>query len=127
DTPTFSGWLTGNDIAERVRYGLLAPEAVPGVRKERRKAARRLARRLGCRVDEPRAFLAELLEWLGRSDSPLVVPWLEDLWLEERAVNLPGTRSSERPNWQRPMGRLLDEIFPDPQGDKLIRRRQHAR
>ena len=24
DTPTFAGWLKGNDIADRVRYGLLA-------------------------------------------------------------------------------------------------------
>ena len=52
-------------------------------------------------VEDPRAFLIALLEWLGRSNSPLVVPWLEDLWLEEVSVNLPGTSSSVRPNWQR--------------------------
>ena len=73
-------------------------------------------------MDEPRALLAALLEWLGRSESPLVVPWLEDLWLEDVGVNLPGTRSSERPNWQRPMRRLLDEIFTDPEVDALLRR-----
>ena len=44
-----------------------------------------------------------------------MVPWLEDLWLEEESVNLPGTPSSVRPNWQRPMQRLLDEIFTDPE------------
>ncbi len=127
DTPTFAGWLAGNDIAERVRYGLLAEPAVPGVREERARAAHWLAARLQSRVDEPQAFLAELLVWLGRSESPLVVPWLEDLWLEDRGVNLPGTRSSERPNWQRPMGRLLDEIFTDPQVEDLIRRLHRAR
>jgi 4-alpha-glucanotransferase len=127
DTPTFAGWLAGNDIAERVRYGLLASRAASRVRKERSTAAHWLAGRLKSRVEEPRAFLAELLEWLGRSDSPLVVPWLEDLWLEDRAVNLPGTRSSERPNWQRPMGRILDEIFSDPEVDRLIRRLHRAR
>jgi 4-alpha-glucanotransferase len=82
---------------------------------------------LNSRVDEPRAFLAELLDWLGRSESPLVVPWLEDLWLEDRGVNLPGTRSSVRPNWQRPMSRLLDEIFTDADLDQLIRRLHRAR
>jgi len=71
--------------------------------------------------------LADLLEWLGRSESPLVVPWLEDLWLEDEGVNLPGTPSSVRPNWQRPMRRLLEEIFRDPEVDALIRRLQHAR
>jgi 4-alpha-glucanotransferase len=127
DTPTFAGWLAGNDIAERVRYGLLAEQAAPGVREERSRTTHWLAERLGCRVEEPHAFLAELLAWLGRSDSPLVVPWLEDLWLESQAVNLPGTRSSERPNWQRPMRRLLDEVFTDPEVDGLIRRLHRAR
>jgi 4-alpha-glucanotransferase len=127
DTPTFAGWLAANDVAERVRYGLLAEPGAPGVREERARAAQWLAERLSSRVDEPRAFLAELLAWLGRSESPLVIPWLEDLWLEDRAVNLPGTRSSERPNWQRPMSRLLDEIFTDPQVDDLIRRLHRAR
>lgn len=127
DTPTFAGWLEGNDIPERVRYGLLAKQAVPSARKERSRAAQRLAKRLHRRVDEPRELLAELLEWLGRSESPLVVPWLEDFWLEDVRVNLPGTRSSDRPNWQRPMRRLLDEIFTDPEVDELIRRLHRAR
>jgi len=119
DTPTLAGWLTGVDIAERVRCGLLEEEWVPGVRKDRALAIRRLADRLGGSVDDPQAYLAALLEWLGRSGSPLVVPWLEDLWLEDQGVNLPGTRSSERPNWQRPMRRLLDEALADPQVDEL--------
>jgi 4-alpha-glucanotransferase len=127
DTPTFAGWLAGTDIAERVRYGLLAEQAEPSVRKDRSRATQRLSKRLDRSVNEPRALLAELLEWLGRSDSPLVVPWFEDLWLEDRGVNLPGTRSSERPNWQRPMRRLLGEIFTDPEVDELIRRLHRAR
>ncbi len=129
DTPPFAGWLTGTDIAERVEHKLLAPEAAPGVRQERSRAARRLAERLGRggRVDEPRVLLAALLEWLGRSRSPLVVPWLEDFWLEEVGVNLPGTRSSDRPNGQRPMRRLLDEIFTDSHVEALVRRLHQAR
>jgi 4-alpha-glucanotransferase len=127
DTPTFAEWLSGDDIPERVRYGLLAEEAVPSVRQERRRATRRLAKRLGRRADDPRALFAELMEWLGRSDSPLVVPWLEDLWLEGVRVNLPGTRSSERPNWQRPMRLLLDEIYSDGEIEALLRRLHEAR
>ena len=127
DTPTFAGWLAGVDIGERVRCGLLAPEAAPRVRQERSAAARRLAELLSGRVDEPGALLAELLDWLGRSDSPLVVTWLEDLWLEDQGVNLPGTRSSDRPNWQRPMSRLLDEVFSDPEVDGLLFRLNRAR
>jgi len=127
DTPTFAGWISGADIDERVRYHLLAEEAVPAVRAERAHAVERLATRLECSIDRPAAFLAALLEWLGQSESPLVVPWLEDLWLEERGVNLPGTRSSERANWQRSMQKLLDDIFNDPEADALIRRLDRAR
>jgi 4-alpha-glucanotransferase len=127
DTPTFAEWLAVGDIAERVQHKLLAEEAVPAVREERARATHRLAKRLHRHVDGPRELLAELLEWLGRSESPLVVPWLEDLWLEGVRVNLPGTRSSERPNWQRPMQLLLDAIVNDPGVDELIRRLDRAR
>jgi 4-alpha-glucanotransferase len=127
DTPTFAGWLAATDIPERVRYGLLPESAAPAVRKKRALAAAGLAQRLDRPIEDPRALLSALLEWLGRSESPLVVPWLEDFWLEERAVNLPGTRSSLRPNWQRPMRRLLDEIFSDAEIDGLIRHLERAR
>jgi 4-alpha-glucanotransferase len=127
DTPTFAGWLKGNDIADRVRYGLLAERGVPAVREERQRATVWLAAHLGSTLEDPRGFLIALLDWLGRSKSPLVVAWLEDLWLEEDAVNLPGTPSSVRPNWQRPMRRLLDEIFSDADVDQLLRRLDQAR
>jgi len=127
DTPPLAGWLAGTDIGERVRYRLLAAAAVPAAREERQRAASRLARRLKSDAARPRELLGALLEWLGKSRSPLVVPWLEDLWLEDRGVNLPGTPSSVRPNWQGPMRKLLDEIFTDPEIDALLRRLSGAR
>ena len=113
DTPTFAGWLAGHDIEERVRHGLLKAAAAPRARMERARAAENVARKFGVSIEEPRELLFALLHWLARSKSSLIVPWLEDFWLEEVGVNLPGTRSSERPNWQRPMRRLLDEIAAD--------------
>jgi 4-alpha-glucanotransferase len=131
DTPTFAGWLAGTDIAERVRYRLLDDAAEPLTRTKRAQAARRLAKLVGggSRITEtsPRIFLAELLEWLGRSASPLVVPWLEDFWLEDQGVNLPGTRSQDRPNWRRPMRRLLEAVFADPEVNDLVDRLDRAR
>jgi 4-alpha-glucanotransferase len=127
DTPTFAGWLAGVDIDERARVGLLEEAAVPAEREGRAVAAQRLATTLAGSPSEPRALLEKLLDWLGASPSPLVIPWLEDLWLEDQQVNLPGTRSSERPNWQRPMRKLLDEIFTDPDVDELVRRLHRAR
>jgi 4-alpha-glucanotransferase len=127
DTPTFAGWLQGTDIEERIRCRLLTPAQVPAVRETRVMAVRRLAGRLGQDADEPRTFLTAVLEWIGGSESPLVVCWIEDLWLEADGVNLPATQSWERPNWQRPMRRLLDDIFTDAGIDELIRRLDRSR
>lgn len=127
DTPTFAGWLRGNDIDERVHYRLLAEKAAPYEREQRAISAEWIAKRLGTPPGDEKALLVRLLEWLGRSASPLVVPWLEDLWLEDRAVNLPGTPSSQRPNWQRPMRLLLDEILQDPEIAALMRTLDQAR
>jgi 4-alpha-glucanotransferase len=127
DTPTFAGWLKGEDIGDRVDSGLLAESRVPEVREEREAIAAGLARRFARPRDDPRALLGELLAWLGESESPLVMPWIEDLWLEDRGVNLPGTTSAARPNWQRPMRKLLDEVFSDAEISELARRLAQAR
>jgi 4-alpha-glucanotransferase len=127
DTPTFAGWLIGNDIGERVRYGLLKESAAPDVAAERGAAVQALARHLDVDPNDRAAFLAAVLEWLGSSKTPLVVPWLEDFWLEERGVNLPGTPSSVRPNWQMPMAKLLEDIFGDPRVNQLMHRLDAAR
>jgi 4-alpha-glucanotransferase len=130
DTPTFAGWITGDDITDRVAHGLLAPEREDAVRTARAAAVARLAAHLGADPADRRAFLGAVLAWLGATPSPLVVAWFEDLWLEERGVNLPGTPSSSRPNWQRPMSRLLDDLLHDPEvaalADTLARARAGA-
>ncbi len=114
DTPTLAGWLAAEDVDERVQHNLLPADEADDVRTARRDNVVRLADRLGRDPDDAEAMLVGLIEWLGISASPLVIPWIEDLWLEVRGVNLPGTRSSARPNWQRPMSRLLDDIVTDP-------------
>lgn len=127
DTPTLAGWVAGEDIAERVRCGLLAEEAAPAERDARNGAVDRLAEAVGASPGDLPGFLDALLDWLGASPSPLVIPWLEDLWLEVHQVNLPGTRSSERPNWQRPLEPLLDEVVDDSRVRERLARLQEAR
>jgi len=127
DTATFAGWIAGADIEERIRHGLLADADAPAARAERDRSSRRLADMLGCDRDDPSVFLERILAWLGASASPLVNVWLEDLWLEPEAVNLPGTTSSDRPNWQRPMKRLLDQVIGDPEIERTLRRLADAR
>ena len=114
DTPTFAGWVAGADIGARVAAGLLDPDAEPAEREGRDHAVRNFARHLGTRPEDLSDYLTCVLEWLGRSPSPLIIPWIEDLWLEEGQVNLPGTRSSEQPNWQRTMRGPVEELLADP-------------
>ena len=46
---------------------------------------------------------------LAASPAEVVLITLEDLWLEAKPQNVPGT-SGERPNWQRPMARTLQDL-----------------
>ena len=125
DTPTLAGWVAGTDIDERVRLGLLDPGAEAGERTARAAAVAALASHVGgspvtpTDVVDPAQLLERVLVWLGGSTSPLVSIWLEDLWLEVEPVNVPGSGSADRPNWQRPLAGLLDELLLDPE----VRRR----
>ncbi len=127
DTPTLAGWVVGADIDERVRCRLLEGSKAPAEQAVREKSVQRLAELLGGDPDDVPDLLDLLLTWLGESTSPLVTPWLEDLWLEADQVNLPGTRSSERPNWQRPMAQLLDDALGDAVVSMRARRLSAAR
>ncbi len=122
DTPTFTGWVDGVDIDERIRTGLLDADDEPAERAARKAAVETLAGHLGVHPRDRAAFLHATLQWLGRSDAPRVIPWIEDLWMERDGVNLPGTRSSDRANWQRPLCRLLEELL----GDKRVMARVEA-
>ncbi|NNK63971.1 MAG: hypothetical protein HKO98_12295 [Gemmatimonadetes bacterium] len=127
DTPTFLGWLEGRDIDARVESGLLDMTTAPAEKKARAAAAKHLCATVGGSTDDPDDLLDRLLRWLGESQSPLVVPWLEDLWLEPDQVNLPGTRSSERPNWQRPMAHFVDDVVENPEVIRRLRLLNEAR
>lgn len=121
DTPALAGWIQGTDIHERALHGLLVEDGVPLVAEEREAAVKRLGAAVGADPADPWAFLDAVLTWLGSSPSPLVIPWLEDLWMEAVQVNLPGTRSDQRPNWIRPVSRTLEEITSDPAVDARLR------
>jgi len=126
DTPTLAGWIAGADIEERLHFGLLPEEKAGAERETRRGAVHRLAQAVAG-DESPDGLLLPLLAWLGGSASPLVVPWIEDLWLEPVAVNLPGTASDRRGNWQRPAGRLLDDVLTDPVVLRRVRALADAR
>jgi 4-alpha-glucanotransferase len=120
DTPTFSGWLTGSDIDLQVDLGLLAAEAAPAARVDRADSVRRLAEEVGGTLDDPADLLELVVAALGSSPSPLVLLWLEDLWLEPDQVNVPGTSSAAHTNWQRPMRRRYEAALADEDVTRLL-------
>jgi 4-alpha-glucanotransferase len=62
--------------------------------------------------------LGPLLRFLARSDAPVVLVNLEDLWGEMEPQNVPGTSSGEHPNWTRRAARTLEELTTD---DRIAR------
>jgi len=127
DTPLFAGWLQGVDIVERVRLELMPATGESAERQSRNAAAERLAAAVGGSVEDPDELLNRLLNWIGGSASPLVAIWLEDLWLERESVNIPGSSSAERANWQRPLARTIEELTEDPVVRERLSRLRAAR
>lgn len=128
DTPPLAGWAAGQDLEERVHHGLLRPDMLAEAHQERLAAIRRLRDKVEAQGSpDADAFLMAVLAWLGRSASPLVLFWLENLWGETVGINLPGTSSSARANWQRPMRFLLDEMRTAPSMTRVLETLDAAR
>ncbi|MET0179498.1 MAG: 4-alpha-glucanotransferase, partial [Novosphingobium sp.] len=121
DLPTFAGWWQGADIAERAALGL---ERDPRRANDTREADKRaLLDGLGVEApaERPLANLAdEVHASLAAAPSAVVLVQAEDLALEPRAVNMPGT-DRERPNWRRRLAPSVAELFAGPGGATLAR------
>ena len=138
DTPTFAGFLAGRDIDERVERGVL--DAGRAGQERSRRRAELVALRGGLRRDthaspddaavrsaSDRALLWACLDRLARSAASVVIVNLEDLWLEPRPQNVPGTGPAEYPNWRRRARYRLEALKKLPevvQGLKRLARRR---
>ncbi|HXG51969.1 MAG TPA: 4-alpha-glucanotransferase [candidate division Zixibacteria bacterium] len=114
DTPTFASFWSGADIEDRLALGLLDPEqarAEAERRARQRESLVRFLRSHGIAVDggDARGVLRAWLERLAGSPAFLVLVNLEDLWLEPRPQNVPGTWE-ERPNWRRKARVTMGEL-----------------
>jgi len=116
DLPTLAGWRASTDIADWAARGLLDPATAAAAREQRRLAWRSLSEAAGVASSEGStdavAVIGSLLEALGRSDAPVVLANVEDVWGEIRPHNVPGT-GQERPNWRRRTARPLEDILHD--------------
>jgi 4-alpha-glucanotransferase len=117
DTPTAAAFYRGLDIDLRREMGLLNEAEWNLEKEQRRELVRRLQEFLGSggrTADRPAELdsIVQWLEYLARSDARYVLVNLEDLWLEEKPQNVPGT-GPERPNWRRKSRCSLKEIIGD--------------
>lgn len=116
DMAPFAAWWAGEDVADGLDLGHLDEEDATRSREDRGTVAWKLASLLRAEqrieddeADDPETVVAGLLEWLGASDTRLVLASLEDLWGERAPQNVPGTEH-ERPNWRRRAACSLEEV-----------------
>ncbi|MHC4472873.1 MAG: 4-alpha-glucanotransferase, partial [Planctomycetota bacterium] len=69
---------------------------------------------------EPDEIIAAILLRLAGGDAEVLLVGLEDLWLESRPQNVPGT-VHEFPNWQRKAIRSLEAVTADEEIGELLR------
>jgi 4-alpha-glucanotransferase len=125
DLPTWAAFWKGEDVVLFRELGLL----------DAREADRRAAERAEVRVAiveglrrrgllrstraDAGTTLAAALRVLGGSEAALVSVALEDLWLEERPQNVPGT-GDERPNWRGRFRLSLEELMGDERVSRIV-------
>jgi 4-alpha-glucanotransferase len=126
DMPTFAGYLAGQDIDDRVDLGQIDEVTAAAQRAERARTIEATRALLDVDGSDDHDLLDALVDDMGRSDASIVLVNLEDLWLEPRPHNVPGT-SSERPNWRRRAAHPLDGIDDLPRARGTVARLGAAR
>lgn len=125
DLPPFAAFITGEDQRLRAEMGLTTPRAAAREQTTRRRlltALVKFARRAGIRDEEPvRAALRAALSLLASGPAAIVLVNLEDLWLETRPQNVPGTTDQQAPNWRRRAAFALEEFERLPGVAELLR------
>jgi 4-alpha-glucanotransferase len=118
DTPTFAGHWRGDDLVDSVELGLMPRSELKRAKKNREQLKAALVQFLKTqgllkgRSPALREVVRAVLMWLKSSPAEIVLINLEDLWLETRPQNVPGT-STERVNWRRKARLAIEKIFRD--------------
>jgi 4-alpha-glucanotransferase len=109
DLPTIAGLWSGADLRDQAAAGIEPDEE--GLTTLRR----RLARAAGVSLDSSIGDVTVALHGrLADAPSVLVAATLEDALGVERRPNLPGTVSSQRPNWSLPLPIATEQLATHP-------------
>jgi len=139
DTPSFPGWLVGEDIDRRWADGAIDVVGADRARDERRTQVANVIGTLrrrglldhrdldveGCPADVQRV-LQGVLHLLGETDAEVVLTSLDDLLGSTEPQNVPGT-PTDRPNWVQRIDRSLSDLDEAPDLVATLRRLQDAR
>jgi len=115
DMPPFAAFWEDRDIKEKKELGLLDVESARQERGARRiikdsllsgLRKKTLLKKAGTGT---RTVLQACLDYLGKSSARIILLNLEDLWLETRSQNIPGT-GDKYPSWQRKARYSLEEF-----------------
>jgi len=132
DMPPFAAFWQDMDIDERLALGLVDKAGAYRERRGRQGLKRGLVSllqksgrlRVGC--EDTHAVLKGCLALLGGSRARVVLVNLEDLWLETRPQNIPGT-VQEYSNWRRKARYSLEEFRGRPEVVDVLRETDRLR
>ena len=119
DTPAFAAWWNANDVEDLLDLGVFDEERAVRERKERSEVIDRLRERFG--TDGSEETRDALIEWMAGTPAAVALVNLDDLLMEERRQNIPGT-DWERPNWRLRHATSLEELGADVRFGYRMRR-----
>lgn len=105
DTPPFKAYLDGKDITLRLKMGLIDKEQAENERRQRMRQIEALKQHLKTegllrKRHSEKDLLEAALKLLALSRAKILLVNLEDLWLDDKAHNIPGT-GVEAENWRK--------------------------
>ena len=126
DMPPLATFWSAEDVDERIVLGLFGREGRAEELETRATVRDRIVAFLeGKGLLEEDADLHEIRdaahEYLADSDADFLMINIEDLWLETRFQNVPGT-TDEYPNWRHRLRYELDHIRREPEVAALLER-----
>jgi 4-alpha-glucanotransferase len=111
DSPSFSAWWNANDIDDLFALGVFDEARATHERHLRSEHIGAMQAKFG--TADAEATRDALMAWMARSEASVALLTLDDLLMEERRQNVPGTHR-ERPNWRLRNPRTLESVAGDP-------------
>ncbi len=119
DTPAFAAWWKASDVEDLEDLGVFDEDRAAQEREAREWSIHKLRERFG--TGTALATRDAVMEWMAGTGAAVTLYNLDDLLMEERRQNVPGTHW-ERPNWRLRHDRAVDEMALDDEFTGHLRR-----